>query len=104
MKTKILLTVSLLACTAALARPPAGLPPVEKRLESLEDRLQLTPEQRPKVREILREQREKIRAIHEETRRRLKEVLTAEQWDKFQEMRRRRMERWRERMERRRKD
>lgn len=100
MKTKILLTVSLLACTAAFARPPAGPPPVEKHLE----RLQLTPEQRPKVREILREQREKVRAIHEETRRRLKEVLTAEQWDKFQEMHRRRMERWRERMERRRKD
>ncbi|BCX89261.1 periplasmic protein CpxP/Spy [Methylomarinovum tepidoasis] len=104
MKTKILLTISLLACTAALARPPAGLPPVEKRLDRLEERLQLTPEQRPKVREILREQQKKIRAIHEETRRRLKEVLTAEQWEKLQEMRRKRMARWRERMEKPRKD
>ncbi|GAB6067558.1 hypothetical protein JCM13664_08760 [Methylothermus subterraneus] len=96
-RRKTLLTISFLACTAALARPP-GPPPVEERLKRLEERLQLTPEQKPKVEAILKEQREKIQAVREETRSRLKSVLTPEQAEKFEDLHREKRERWRRRL------
>jgi Spy/CpxP family protein refolding chaperone len=87
-RIKILLALSLLVgASSGLARPP-GPPP-------LEERLKLTPEQKPKVEEILREQREKMQALRAETRERLKEVLTEEQAAKLEHLREEKKQRWR---------
>ncbi len=94
-RVKTLLAISLLLGTSSgLARPP-GPPPLEERLKRLEERLKLTPEQKPKVEAILREQREKTQAVRAETRERLREVLTPEQAKKFERLHEEKKERWR---------
>jgi periplasmic protein CpxP/Spy len=116
---------SLLALTPALraddgtntppAGPPAGGPPPGERgpgmrgpgpnFDMLAQRLNLTDDQKPKVKAILDDQRQqmrdlwqnqdlsredrmaKMRTIREDTDAKLKAVLTDEQFKKFQEMR-----------------
>jgi Spy/CpxP family protein refolding chaperone len=98
--------------------PPAGGPPPGDRgpgmrgrgpsFDMVAQRLNLTDDQKPKVKAILDDQQEKMRglwqdqdlsredrmakmnSIREETNTKLKAVLTAEQFQKFQEMRPRR--------------
>lgn len=64
------------------------------RMERLTKELNLTDQQKAQVETIFKEQKEKYKAIHEETRTRLKSVLTEEQMTKMDEMRQRRLERW----------
>jgi DNA anti-recombination protein RmuC len=75
--------------------PAAGR---EDRFEQLSDRLQLNAEQKSKVQQILGDTREQLRALRKEseprvneirqqTDQRLQQVLTADQWKRFQQMR-----------------
>jgi Spy/CpxP family protein refolding chaperone len=68
------------------------------RFEQLSRRLQLSDDQKPKVKQIFGDSREQISALRKETEprvneirqqtdQRLKEVLTAEQWQRFEQMR-----------------
>jgi Spy/CpxP family protein refolding chaperone len=68
------------------------------RFEQLASRLQLNADQKPKVQQIFNDTREQLRAVRKEseprvtqieqqTDQRLKEVLTAEQWQRFEQMR-----------------
>lgn len=67
------------------------------RFEQVLDRLRLTPEQRPEVERILGDSRARVVAarraaepqlaeIRRETDERLRQVLTAEQWERFRQM------------------
>jgi len=96
-KVKIVILPILLACASGVfAKQDKGMDDwMERRMKRLEQRLELTQEQKPKVEAILQEQREKFRAIHRQTQKRLKEVLTAEQWERLQAIHRKRMEHWR---------
>lgn len=60
--------------------------------------LNLTEEQKPQVEALFKEQHEKIRAIREETRSRLEGILTPEQMAKFDEMKQKRKEKYKEKM------
>lgn len=88
--------VVLICSVVAFAQPGEADNWTEWQLKRLEERLNLTPEQKPKVEAILKEQREKIRAVHGETQERLRKVLTAEQTEKFENLRREKKERWRQ--------
>ncbi len=68
------------------------------RFEELSSRLQLNSEQKTKVQQILGDTREQLRAvrkdseprvndIRQQTDQRLQQVLTADQWQRFQQMR-----------------
>jgi hypothetical protein len=68
------------------------------RFEQLSNRLQLNSEQKTKVQQILNDTREQLRAvrkdseprvndIRQQTDQRLQQVLTADQWQRFQQMR-----------------
>ena len=68
------------------------------RFEQLSNRLQLNAEQKTKVQQILGDTREQLRAvrkdseprvndIRQQTDQRLQQVLTADQWQRFQQMR-----------------
>ena len=70
----------------------------EDRFEQLSKRLQLNAEQKTKVQQILGDTREQLRAvrknseprvndIRQQTDQRLQQVLTADQWQRFQQMR-----------------
>jgi Spy/CpxP family protein refolding chaperone len=72
--------------------------PCGDRFEQLSKRLQLKDDQKPKVKQIFGDSREQLRALRKEseprvnqiqqqTDQRLKEVLTAEQWQRFEQMR-----------------
>ena len=74
-------------------RPPRG-----DRFEHLSKRLQLREDQKPKVKQIFGDSREQLSALRKEseprvtqirqqTDQRLQEVLTAEQWQRFEQMR-----------------
>jgi Spy/CpxP family protein refolding chaperone len=67
-------------------------------VQTLNDRLQLTPEQRAQVQQIFADTRAQLQALHKESEprvaeirrqadERLQKVLTPEQWQKFQQMR-----------------
>lgn len=110
------LTLSgLVACTLpAMAQDSGqgkrdGRMNIERQLERMTTQLNLTPEQKPKVKAVLeernkkfqekmpqlrdlpREERaEKMRPITEETNKKLKAILTADQYKKYEEMRRER--------------
>jgi hypothetical protein len=78
-----------------------GRPPLESRRDRFApilDRLQLTPEQRPQVEQILsdartqlievrRQTEPRMREVREQTDQRLQAVLTTEQWERFKQMR-----------------
>ncbi len=70
--------------------------PVDHKLESLTQLLQLTPEQKSKLEAIFKEQHEKFRAIHEESHSRIKQVLNPEQMRKMDELRKQHKERMQE--------
>jgi Spy/CpxP family protein refolding chaperone len=68
------------------------------RFEQLSTRLQLKDDQKPKVKQIFDDSREQLRTLRKEseprvndirqqTDTRLKEVLTTEQWQRFEQMR-----------------
>ena len=72
--------------------------PPRDRFEVLAERLDLNADQKTKVQQILGDTREQLRALHRESEprvneirsqadTRLQEVLTPEQWQKFQTMR-----------------
>jgi DNA anti-recombination protein RmuC len=74
-----------------------GATPVD-RFEQLSNRLQLNSEQKTKVQQILGDTREQLRAvrkdseprvneIRQQTDQRLQQVLTPDQWQRFQQMR-----------------
>jgi Spy/CpxP family protein refolding chaperone len=101
------LSPSVRAQTNAASRPtsPAGrrdggVMTVESRLNRLTEQLKLTDEQKPKVKAVLEEQdkqrqaardlsaeerRSKMQAMREETNKKMKEILTAEQFKKFED-------------------
>src|SRR6185503_782610 len=68
------------------------------RFEQLSRRLQLRDDQKPKVKQVFGDSREQLRALRKEseprvneirqqTDQRLKEILTADQWQRFEQMR-----------------
>jgi len=80
-----------------------GFPTVEERMDRMSKELNLTDDQKPKVKAVLEEQstkmrgvrdlpqdeqREKFQASREETNKKMKEILTPEQYTKFESMRR----------------
>jgi hypothetical protein len=78
--------------------PAGGRPSSERYLLHLETELGLTGDQRERVARILsdqqelvmeitRESRPRIRAVADDTRAAIQEVLTPEQWERFQEIR-----------------
>ena len=78
------------------ARRPAAAR--EARFEQMSERLQLNAEQKTKVQQILGDTREQLRAlrkgseprvneIRQQTDQKLQQVLTPDQWQRFQQMR-----------------
>lgn len=63
-----------------------------KKMERMAKELNLTDEQKPQVEAIMKEQHEKKQAIRKETRSRLEPILTQEQLAKFDEMKKKRKE------------
>ena len=70
----------------------------QDRFEQMLDRLQLSAEQKTQVQQILSDTREELQALRRESKprvneirrqadERLRQVLTAEQWQRFQQMR-----------------
>ena len=73
-------------------------PTREDRFEQISKRLELNSEQKTKVQQILGDAREQLRALRKEseprvdtirqqTDQRLQQILTADQWQRFQQMR-----------------
>ena len=60
--------------------------PQGHNMEHLTKELSLTPDQKSKLEAIFKEQFEKFRAIHEETHSRIKEVLSADQVVKWEQI------------------
>ena len=112
----VLAVGSLLAWSPALraddstntppSTPPAGAPPAGQRggFERMAEQLNLTADQKPKVQSIMEAQRQKVRdlrqdtsltaedrkakikAVQEDTATQMKAVLTADQFQKWQDM------------------
>jgi DNA anti-recombination protein RmuC len=87
-----------LALNAFRAWSRAGGPPRQDRFEQMLDRLQITPEQKTQVQQILADTREQLQALRKESEprvndirqqadERLQKVLTEEQWKRFRQMR-----------------
>jgi protein CpxP len=105
----IALGALLACCTAGMAQDnkdgkggKRGMMSVEDRLKQLDEGLQLTDAQKPKVKAALEdtqtkmqearnapqdERREKMQAIRTEEGKKMKEILTPEQYTKYEEMR-----------------
>jgi len=62
------------------------------RLERMAKKLDLTDDQKAKLEVIFKEQHAKHKALKEETRERMSHILSAEQMEKMQEMKKRRQE------------
>ncbi len=91
MQTKLTRWVSLLAVlfsAAAIAEQDYDLP-VEHRLERLTQELRLDADQRTKLEVIFKDQHEKFRLLHEQSHARMREVLTPEQLEKWEAMKKR---------------
>jgi len=98
---------------------PQGPPPVAERLQRLGQRLQLTDEQKAKIKPLLEEEVAQAKAIHEDgslsrpqkmekmqqlrssTQEKIKPILTPEQQKKLEEMQERAKERRERRMQKR---
>jgi Spy/CpxP family protein refolding chaperone len=78
-----------------------GMPTVEQQMERMTEALKLTDEQKPKVEAVLKdmakkredlrdvpqdERRDKARALRDEQDKKMKEILTPEQYEKYQAM------------------
>ena len=111
MVTPLLVAGLLACCTVAHAQDAKegkegkgkrGGPSAEQQLEMMSERLQLTDEQKPKVKTVLEEfakkrselrdatpeeRREKYPALMEEQDKKLKPILTSEQYAKWEKMR-----------------
>jgi Spy/CpxP family protein refolding chaperone len=83
----------------------------EDMFEQMSTRLQLNAEQKTKVQQVFNDTREQLRALRKEsqprvndirqqTDQRLQQILTADQWQRFQQMRDERMRRGRDGTER----
>ena len=95
------LAIFLLGAAAGALAPRAyhswtGRPPQRAQFDEMIKRLRLNPEQETQVRQILGETREQFRALRREAApreqeirqradERLRQVLTAEQWQRFQQ-------------------
>ena len=88
------------ATNAPAPRRAAGRMSVDDQLKTLTERLKLTDEQKPKVKAVLEEQnksrlagrdltpeerRAKAKTLHDETMKKMKEILTADQFKKYEE-------------------
>ena len=91
-------TAGILALNVYRGWVRGGGPGREDRFEQLSNRLQLNADQKTKVQQILGDTREQLRALRKEseprvaeirqkTDERLQQVLTPEQWQRFQQMR-----------------
>jgi len=67
-----------------------------KKIERLNQELSLTDEQKTQLEALFKEKGEKMKAVREETRSQLQTILTADQYSKLQELKKRRYEKWRE--------
>ena len=78
-----------------------GMPSVQERLDRLNEELKLTDDQKPKVKGVLEEtskkrqelqdlpqeeRREKARALMDDQNKKMKEILTADQYAKYEKM------------------
>src|SRR6267142_1769581 len=91
-------TAGILALNVYRGWVRGGGPGREDRFEQLSNRLQLNSDQKTKVQQILGDTREQLRALRKEseprvteirqkTDERLQQVLTPDQWQRFQQMR-----------------
>ncbi len=91
-------TAGILALNVYRGWVRGGGPGREDRFEQLSNRLQLNADQKTKVQQILGDTREQLRALRKEseprvteirqkTDERLQQVLTPDQWQRFQQMR-----------------
>jgi len=91
-------TAGILALNVYRGWVRGGGPGHEDRFEQLSNRLQLNADQKTKVQQILGDTREQLRALRKEseprvteirqkTDERLQQVLTPDQWQRFQQMR-----------------
>jgi hypothetical protein len=69
---------------------PDGPRPGNRGIERLVEELDLDDDQRRKVREVMTRSQEQIRRVFDESRAEIRELLTEEQRDRFDEMRRER--------------
>src|SRR3569832_2774203 len=92
-------TAGILALNVYRGWMPRGGP--GNRMDELSERLQLTADQKTKVQEIFNDTREQMRAVRQETEPRMEEirrqadgrlqtVLTPDQWERFQRLRKKR--------------
>jgi len=87
MSKLILLFAVLLSFTDLSAAADNGAEAsIEPRLERLSNELQLTADQKARLEAIFNEKHEKIRMIREETQSRIKDVLSEEQLEKWDEL------------------
>ncbi|PKD39350.1 hypothetical protein CWO84_16705 [Methylomonas sp. Kb3] len=98
MRKNLFLAIILALPLTAVAYPSENDygQPVDHKLEHLNKLLQLSPEQKAKLEAIFKEQHEKFRAIHEESHSRMKEVLSPEQMQKMDDLRKQHQEQMRE--------
>jgi hypothetical protein len=91
-------TAGILALNVYRGWVRGGGPGREDRFDQLSNRLQLNADQKTKVQQILGDTREQLRALRKEseprvteirqkTDERLQQVLTPDQWQRFQQMR-----------------
>ena len=95
----IIMAMALALPLTVSAFPGEGAGPGGKhanRMEKLTKKLDLTDDQKAKLEVIFKEQQAKRKALTEETHERMSEVLTAEQMEKMQEMKKRRQEKRKE--------
>lgn len=69
------------------------------RVERLTKELDLNPEQKAKLADIFTQEREKREALRQETHQQIQQVLSSEQMAKFEELAKKRHEKWRKRHE-----
>ena len=93
MNKKIIIMAMALALPLTVsAFPGEGAGPGGKhanRLEKMAKKLDLSDDQKAKLEVIFKEQHEKHQALRKETRERISEILTAEQIEKMQKMKKR---------------
>ncbi|EKF74238.1 hypothetical protein A11A3_09570 [Alcanivorax hongdengensis A-11-3] len=107
---KVLIATLLVASSAVMAAPaPDDMPPPHegRMMEHMSKKLELTDQQQAQIQAIFKAQGEKMKALHTETESKINGVLNAEQQKKFAEMkekRKARMEKWREKHQKRMQD
>jgi len=85
--------LTVIGARSVMRRPflvPEGPRPGTRGVERLAEELNLGDDQRRQVREVMARSQEEIRRVFEESRGEIREILTQEQREKFDEMRRER--------------